>query len=346
MPWEENVLFRIRKPHVLFRKLVYMLIEPLPWISREILLEELEKERIRGFRTVKPQIIDSEIERISGVIEKRESYLDAVVSIRSWWERVVEIPQRKWYLISPLISKPKTAEEYGDYVPDIYKDPLAPTMENTSLFRELLHEREIERDSYIIWLDHLFMPFPLYPERDQSIDAIPENLREYYSRHSASYEVYEPGKTLQRMQRIAWWKQIEDFELTGDEAKIEDPEYQKEFENYMQHCKDIVQLMHSLQLREFFKRQINSDSLVIAYAFNKHFEPFNLIAELYDESQGITQYYPNPEIVGLQPETGRTVFVNPIADVSGSDYVEKVMKQSLQYKGGLEQLKTIIRNMR
>ncbi len=338
MAYQESGMYVARKPHVLLRRLAYILMEKLDWIDYDILMSQLTRDR-----EIKQLIIEDTLGFVDNRISKYRRYSEAVISVRNWWERVVSIPKRRIYLVTPLPSKPRTREEPEEILGYFYKDPLAPTMKNTYALKELLERKGVAEDSSYIVLDHLYMPFPIRPEQNIGIEALPSNLQELYHRHVASDEVFDPKTTIQRLSTLKSWKEIEEMEnITEDEKHASDPAISGIFEKYLHHCVDIIQAMYYLQLQKFFSEQTTPESIVIACGLNQHLAPFNLIQRLYNERQGIIDNYPNPDIVGIKPEEERSFYVNPLAGVTDQRTKAKIMKHGLADESVLKSLESVL----
>ncbi len=298
MAWEYHSWYRIRSPRTLLSLLAYGLTD-LPWLSMERMEAQLEGPGS-----------GEALEHLARIrLKSRERGKDHSIMGRPryYWEAAVQIPRRRGYLLVPLTSIPDV-QGYDGIMPRSGLDWTAPNLLVPKALRKMLAEIGLENHLYIVFLDGLFFPGLMPPESG----AHPENLSGYFECHSVSRTAYEITPVIEEMRRSIARKKHAGRSLTElEEALDGDPEFENEFRRQLVLSRRVNRTFHTLQLREFFSHQLDSDSRVYAYGIKSDFEPFGLVRELYNEHDGELRDTLDPEILGIAPEEKRTFYLSP-----------------------------------
>jgi hypothetical protein len=222
----------VLKPHNVFTnamsaagRLAYHYNFEMPWLDKKTVVEYIKS--IHGpYAKVNKRIE----QRIKDYRERFKGLHSTYEPTRKWLRDVAEIPQRDIYIFLTLESGPLAYEsgKFEDFPPKFFKDPLDTTKKSTHMFRCLLEELGIAEKSYLVFLDEVYQPFPIMPEkyseandREKNLLALPEILREHYTEHVViSPVIRDIGKSIERMKNIARAKINEGWEPSERDERM------------------------------------------------------------------------------------------------------------------------------
>lgn len=285
---------RIRRPDILLKRLCYCIkeIEGMKGLATKAssykkgLIKEMMEDLIRS--TEGRELLEQG-EEPDNLIK----YHKLFSTIPRWWMEVVlinEEERRPLALLVSLSSTTRVFSKHGSrhkFLRTIYDDPLSPRRQATIDYVNMIKSIGLSEKTLLIFLDGLYCPFPMFPERfkenvkpQDNLECIPVNLREHYREHMVYDSAYSPASAADGMRRTISDKLRKGLRLEKDEKEFLLNE--KEFRKKLQYSNKINKVILKEQLVRYFSSL--KPKITFVTGFDKNYDHFGLLVPTSRES--------------------------------------------------------------